>query len=220
MSEQIAVLEKLAEAVKSGNAESSKDLTKKALEMNLDPIVLIEEGLAKGLRAVGEAFGKGELFLTDLMFAAEAMKGAVLLVEPVLQSRNKQRKFKGSVLIGTVEGDIHDIGKSIVAATLEASGFNVIDLGSDVPNSIFLSKSEELKPDIVGMSALLSTTMLQQKLVTEGLASRGLREALKVMIGGAPVSAQWATEIGADAYGVDADDAAKKALQLVGESRQ
>lgn len=220
MSEQIAVLEKLAEAVKSGNAESSKDLTKKALEMNLDPIVLIEEGLAKGLRAVGEAFGKGELFLTDLMFAAEAMKGAVLLVEPVLQSRNKQRKFKGSVLIGTVEGDIHDIGKSIVAATLEASGFNVIDLGSDVPNSIFLSKSEELKPDIVGMSALLSTTMLQQKLVTEGLASRGLREALKVMIGGAPVSAQWATEIGADAYGVDADDAAKKALQLVGESCQ
>jgi len=220
MSEQAAVLEKLAEAVKSGNAESSKDLTKKALEMNLDPIVLIEEGLAKGLRAVGEAFGKGELFLTDLMCAAEAMKGSVLLVEPVLQSRNKQRKFKGSVLIGTVEGDIHDIGKSIVAATLEANGFNVIDLGSDVPNSIFLSKSEELKPDIVGMSALLSTTMLQQKLVTEGLASRGLREALKVMIGGAPVSAQWATEIGADAYGVDADDAAKKALQLVGESRQ
>jgi len=220
MSEQIAVLEKLAEAVKSGNAESSKDLTKKALEMNLDPIVLIEEGLAKGLRAVGEAFGKGELFLTDLMFAAEAMKGAVLLVEPVLQSRNKQRKFKGSVLIGTVEGDIHDIGKSIVAATLEANGFNVTDLGSDVPNSIFLSKSEELRPDIVGMSALLSTTMLQQKLVTEGLASRGLREALKVMIGGAPVSAQWATEIGADAYGVDADDAAKKALQLVGESCQ
>jgi corrinoid protein of di/trimethylamine methyltransferase len=219
MSQSTALLEELSEAVKSGNIEASKDVTKRALDLNVDPLVLIEQGLAKGLRTVGEAFGRGELFLTDLMFAAEAMKGAVSLVEPVLESKHKQREFKGVYVIGTVEGDIHDIGKSIVAATLEANGFKVIDLGADVPNSVFLTKSEELKPDILGMSALLSTTMLQQKLVAETLMTRGLRKNLKVMIGGAPVSADWATEIGADAYGVDANDAAKKALQLV-ETRQ
>ena len=215
MSQSNVLLEELSQAVKSGDVEASKDLTKKALDQNLDPLVLIEQGLAKGLRTVGEAFGRGELFLTDLMFAAEAMKAAVSLVEPILESKHKQREFRGVYLIGTVEGDIHDIGKSIVAATLEANGFKVIDLGADVPNSVFLTKSDELKPDILGMSALLSTTMLQQKLVAEALATRGLRKKLKVMVGGAPVSADWATEIGADAYGVDANDAAKKALQLV-----
>jgi len=215
MNQSSVLLEELSQAVKSGDVEASKDLTKKALDQNLDPLVLIEQGLAKGLRTVGEAFGRGELFLTDLMFAAEAMKAAVSLVEPILESKHKQREFRGVYLIGTVEGDIHDIGKSIVAATLEANGFKVIDLGADVPNSVFLTKSDELKPDILGMSALLSTTMLQQKLVAEALATRGLRKKLKVMVGGAPVSADWATEIGADAYGVDANDAAKKALQLV-----
>jgi corrinoid protein of di/trimethylamine methyltransferase len=219
MSQAASILEELSQAVKSGNIEGSKDLTRKALDLNVDPLVLIEQGLARGLRTVGEAFGRGELFLTDLMFAAEAMKGAVSLVEPVLESKHKHREFKGVYVIGTVEGDIHDIGKSIVAATLEANGFKVIDLGADVRNSVFLTKSEELKPDILGMSALLSTTMLQQKLVAEALLTRGLRKKLKVMIGGAPVSADWATEVGADAYGVDANDAAKKALQLVG-SRQ
>jgi len=215
MSQSTAILEQLSQAVKSGDVEASKDLTKKALDQNLDPLVLIEQGLAKGLRTVGEAFGRGELFLTDLMFAAEAMKAAVSLVEPILESKHKQREFRGVYVIGTVEGDIHDIGKSIVAATLEANGFKVIDLGADVPNSVFLTRSEELKPDILGMSALLSTTMLQQKIVAEALATRGLRKKLKVMVGGAPVSADWAAEIGADAYGVDANDAAKKALQLV-----
>jgi len=215
MSQSSPVLEELSQAVKAGDVEASKDLTKKALDQNLDPLVLIEQGLAKGLRAVGEAFGRGELFLTDLMFAAEAMKAAVSLVEPILESKHKQREFRGVYLIGTVEGDIHDIGKSMVAATLEANGFKVIDLGADVPSSVFLTRSEELKPDILGMSALLSTTMLQQKIVAEALLTRGLRKKLKVMVGGAPVSADWAAEIGADAYGVDANDAAKKALDLV-----
>ena len=210
-----AMLEDLCEAVRSGNIEESKNLTKRALDVDLDPIVVIEQGLAKGLRTIGEAFGRGEVFLTDLMFAAEGMKASMTLVDPVLRSKHKHREFRGTVLIGTVEGDIHDIGKSIVATTLQAHGFNVVDLGVDVPNTVFLSKSEELKPDIVAMSALLSTTMLHQKIVTEGLQKEGLRNQLKVMVGGAPVSSTWAAEIGADAYGVDANDAVKKACDLM-----
>ena len=135
-----AMLEELCEAVRSGNIEESKNLTKRALDANPDPIVVIEQGLAKGLRTIGEAFGRGEAFLTDLMFVAEAMKASMILVEPVLRSKHKQRQFRGAILIGTVEGDIHDIGKSIVAATLEAHGFNVVDLGTDVPSTTFLEK--------------------------------------------------------------------------------
>jgi len=215
MNDVNAVLEHLSQAVQAGDIDTCKDLTKKALDMNLDPLVLIEQGLARGLRTVGEAFGRGDLFLTDLMFAAEAMKTAVSLVEPVIESKHERREFRGAVLIGTVEGDIHDIGKSIVAATLEANGFNVTDLGVDVPNSTFLEKSEELKPDIVAMSALLSTTMSQQKVVTESLRKRALSKKVKVMVGAAPVSSDWAAQIGADAYGVDAVDAGRKALELV-----
>jgi corrinoid protein of di/trimethylamine methyltransferase len=214
----MAMLEELCEAVRSGNIEESKILTKRALDVDLDPIVVIEQGLAKGLRAVGEAFGRGEAFLTDLMFAAEAMKVSTSLVDPVLRSKHKQRQFRGTVLIGTVEGDIHDIGKSIVAATLEAHGFNVVDLGTDVPSTTFLEKATEMKPNILGMSALLSTTMPQQKTVIDGLVTQQLREMVKVMVGGAAVSPDWATEIGADAYGVDANDAAAKAIRLAGSS--
>jgi corrinoid protein of di/trimethylamine methyltransferase len=213
-----AILEELCEAVRSGNIEESKILTKRALNANPDPIVVIEQGLAKGLRTIGEAFGRGEAFITDLMFAAQAMKASMTLVDPVLRSKHKQRQFRGAILIGTVEGDIHDIGKSIVAATLEAHGFNVVDLGTDVPSATFLEKAMEMKPNILGMSALLSTTMPQQKTVIDGLVTQELREMVKVMVGGAPVSLDWATEIGADAYGVDANDAADKAIRLVGSS--
>ncbi len=215
MNDATAILERLCQSVKSGDTEACRDLTKSALDMDLDPIVVIEQGLAKGLRIVGEAFGRGEAYLTDLMFAAEAMKASASLVEPVLLSKHKQREFKGAVLIGTVEGDIHDIGKSIVAATLEAHGFNVVDLGVDVPSSTFVAKSGELKPNILGMSALLSTTMVQQKTVIEDLRAQGLKEKVRVIVGGAPVTADWAIEIGADSYGVDANDAVLKALQLV-----
>lgn len=219
MNDTTPILEQLCEAVKSGDVERCKVLTKRALDVDLDPIVVIEQGLARGLRTIGEAFGRGEAFLTDLMFAAEAMKASTSLVEPVLRSKQKQREYGGTVLIGTVEGDIHDIGKSIVAATLEAHGFKVVDLGTDVPSTTFVTKSSELAPNILAMSALLSTTMLQQKTVIDNLKTRGLKENVKVMVGGAPVSADWATEIGADAYGVDANDAAVKALELVGSSR-
>ena len=216
--DQTGMLDKLCQAVKSGDIEVSKDLTKRALDVDVDPILLIEQGLAKGLRMVGEAFGNGDAFLTDLMFAAEAMKASMSLVEPVLLSKHKQREFKGTVLIGTVEGDIHDIGKSIVAVTLEAHGFKISDLGADVPNSAFVTKAGELKPDILGMSALLSTTMIQQKAVVDELVKQQLRKKLKVIVGGAPVSSEWATEIGSDAYGSDANEAALQALKLVGSN--
>jgi corrinoid protein of di/trimethylamine methyltransferase len=167
------------------------------------------------MQIVGTKYEEGDLFIVDLMMAASSMKAAVELLEPHISTEMKEKTSVGKVLIGTVEGDVHDIGKTIVATLLTANGFEVIDLGNEVPTSKFIEKVNELKPDIVGMSALLTTTMLKMKEVIETLEKSNLRDRVKVLVGGAPVTQEFALKIGADAYGKDAEKAVKLARELV-----
>lgn len=209
-------LKKLRDAVMNYDVEGAVEAAKEVLEAGYDPLKALEQGLGEGLRVVGEKFGAGELWLPMLMAAAQAMKESLAVLEPAL-AKGASRKVLGKVVIGTVEGDIHDIGKSIVAAMLTANGFEVYDIGCDAPASKFIEKVKEVEPDIVGMSALITTTMPGIAEVIEALEKDGLKGKVKVMVGGAPVSATWAEKIGADAYGEDAMDAVSVAKNLLGK---
>lgn len=213
------IIEKLKFAVLEYNTEKAISAARDAINFGVDPLKAIEDGLAKGIREMGDKFANGEVFLTELAMAAETMKKALEVLEPELKKMGKERKTLGKVLLGTVSGDIHSIGKSIVAAMLSANGFDVYDIGEDVPAEKFVEKIRELKPDIVGLSALLSTTLLEQKVVIETLKREGLRNNVKVIIGGAPASKKWAEEIGADGYGADANEAVDLVKKLLGCSR-
>jgi len=210
------ILEKLRLAVLDYNSEEAVSAAKEVIKFKVDPLRAIEEGLAKGIREVGEKFANGEVFLPELIMAAETMKKALEVLEPELKRERKERKTLGKVLLGTVAGDIHSIGKTIVASMLTANGFEVYDIGEDVPAEKFVEKIKELKPDIVGLSGLLTTTLPEQRTVIETLKREGLREKVKVIIGGAPASREWAEEIGADGYGADASEAVKIAKKLLG----
>ncbi|MDH5438091.1 MAG: corrinoid protein [Candidatus Bathyarchaeota archaeon] len=210
------VLKKLKEAVMNYDVEGAVEASKEVIKTGSDPLKAIEQGLGEGLKIVGEKFGAGELFLPMLMIAAQAMKESLAVLEPAL-AKGVSRKVTGKVVIGTVEGDIHDIGKSIVAAMLTANGFEVHDIGCDVPTSKFIEKVKEVNPDIIGMSALLTTTMPKMTEVIDALKKEGLRGKVKVIVGGAPVSAAWAEQIGADTYGEDAMAAVDVAKKLVGK---
>ena len=214
MSEE-EIIEGLRRAVREYDPEMAREYAQKAVEVGIDPVKALEEGLAKALREIGDKFGRGEIFLTELVAAAQTMEaGAEILKKKILEAGRAE--YVGRFLIGTVEGDIHSLGKGIVAAMLMAAGFEVIDLGEDVPTEVFVEKVRELKPDILGLSALMTTTMAKQKEVIEALKAANLRDKVKVMVGGAPVTEEWAREIGADACGLDASDAVRKALQLLG----
>ncbi|MBS7620590.1 cobalamin-dependent protein, partial [Candidatus Bathyarchaeota archaeon] len=173
------VLNKLVNSVLSYDPEAAVKAAEEALQKGIDPVEAIEEGLAKGVRIVGERFGAGEAFLTELVIAAEAMKQAIKVLEPAILKSAREKKTLGKVLIGTVEGDIHDIGKNIVSTLLMVAGFEVIDLGVDVPAEKFVEKVKEVKPEIVGMSALMTTTMAKMADVIEALKREGLREKVK-----------------------------------------
>jgi len=209
------ILQKLSDSVIEGNSEAAKKWATEALNARLDPLEAIENGLAKGLRDVGGKFERGEMFLMQLILSGEAMKAGVQILKPEILKQQKELKGVGTILIGTVEGDIHDIGKSIVSAMLTADGFDVVDLGVDVPDQVFVEKTKEIKPRILGLSALMTTTRTKQKDVIDALQRAGLRDTVKVLVGGATVTPEWAEEIGADAYGDDAVDATKKARQLL-----
>jgi len=211
----VGILDELSNSVLDGNPEAAKKSAIEALNAKLDPLEAIEKGLAKGLREVGDRFEKGEMFLMQLILGGEAMKAGLEVLKPELLKQQKQMTPLGKFLIGTVEGDIHDIGKTIVSAMLLAEGFDVVDIGIDVPNQVFVEKTRKEKPHIVGMSALMTTTRTKQKEVIEVLKRAQLRDDVKVMIGGAAVTADWAKEIGADAYGEDAVDAVRKARELM-----
>jgi corrinoid protein of di/trimethylamine methyltransferase len=210
-----SIFQRLAETITNYDPEGAKALTKEALAIGIQPLRIIEDGLTKGLRRVGEQFGRHELFLPDLVMAAEAMKAALSILEPELSGKGERRSLIGRVLIGTVEGDVHDIGKSIVAAVLTAGGFEVIDLGVDVKASAFVEKVGELKPDILGLSALLSTTVLKQREVAEALTAAGLRSGVKLIVGGAAVTEEWAGKIGADGFARDAFGALEVSKRLL-----
>jgi len=214
MSEEL--FEAMKQSVIDGDEERATELAQQALAQELDPLEAINDGFVPGISYVGEQFGLGEMFLPDLMLAAEAMKAAVAVLEPEMERRGTQRQMLGKVVLGTVKGDIHEIGKNLVATMLSASGFEVFDLGVDVPFEKFAQKAREVNADIVGVSALLTTTMVGQKAVIEALADMGLRPKVKVMVGGAPVTKSWAEEIGADGFSEDAMGAVTLAKKLMG----
>ena len=210
------VFNELMNTVTDFDPDRAVTVAKKALRMGADPIEAIEKGLAKGLRTVGERFERGELFLMHLATAAEATRKAIdEVLKPEIVKRKLKMKGLGTIVIGTVEGDIHDIGKSLVVAMLFAAGFNVYDIGVNVSTEDFVKKVSELKPDIVAASALLSTTLPAQRRLIEALKACGIRDKVKVIVGGAPVTEEWAKEIGADGCAEDAPGAVKLVKRLL-----
>jgi len=213
MSEKL--FEAMAQSIVDGEDEVAVELARQAIAEGIDPLEAINNGFIVGVNQVGEAFSCGDAFLPELVMAGEAMKAAVNVLEPELARRGTQRTMLGKVVIGTVEGDIHDIGKTLVATMLAASGFEVYDLGVDVPITTMAGKAREVSADIVAVSALLTTTMVRQRDVIEALEDMGLGD-VKVMVGGAPVTRSWMEEIGADGYSEDAIGAVAVAKELMG----
>jgi len=208
-----------ADAVLRGDEELAEQLASKALEQGLPVLDVIENGFVKGIREVGRLWEQGELFLPELVMGAEAMKRAMAVLQPeLLKGQEKKVSELRRIVIGTIHGDIHDIGKTLVATMLSANGFEVTDLGADVPVERFVEEALKLEADCIAISALLTTTMPGQKSVVEELKKRSLREKVKVMVGGAPCSAEWAEEIGADGYAPDAVSAVSLARELIGAS--
>lgn len=205
----------MAQSIIDGETEDAEALARQAVEQGIDPLQAINQGFVVGLDEVGEQFGCGEMFLPDLVQAAEAMKAAVAILEPEMARLGAAREMLGKVVIGTVEGDIHDIGKTLVATMLSAAGFQVYDMGVNVPTMTLVEKVREVEADIVGVSALLTTTMTKQRDVIEALDDMGLRPQVKVMVGGAPVTEDWVNAIGADGYNKDAVGAVTVAKKLM-----
>jgi len=210
-----AVFQAMAQSIIDGDAEESERLAKQSIKDGINPLDAINQGYVLGVNHVGQQFGCGEMYLPDLVLAGEAMKAAVGVLEPEIARLGVERQILGTVVIGTVEGDIHDIGKTLVATMLSGSGFRVYDLGVNVPVKRFVEKAQEVKADVVAMSALLTTTMVKQKAVIDELQKAGLRSQIKVMVGGAPVTREWAEQIGADGTSEDAISAVNVAKKLV-----
>lgn len=209
-----SILKQAAEAVINRDEELAKQIAKSALAEGLDPLQLITDGFCAGITEVGNLFEQGDLFLPDLILSSQSMESAVAILKEALPKGYEDKK--GVVVIGTVEGDIHDIGKGIVISLLAANGFEVHDLGRDVPTKTFIEKAQELNARIIGTSCLLTTTMNGQKQLEEELRKAGIRERFKTMVGGAPVTQRWADKIGADAYAENAVEAVQKAIELMG----
>lgn len=206
-------LAKIAEALIEGDAPQVKRLTETALTAGTSPLDIVNNGLIKGMDVVGEKFRKMEISVPEVLISARAMHTSLELLKPLLSEHGVQAC--GTFMIGTVKGDIHDIGKNLVVMLMEGAGFNVIDLGVDVPASTFVDKIREHNPDIVGMSALLTVTMQEMGDIITLIETEGLRETITIMVGGAPVTQDFADTIGADAYGEDARDAVEKAKALL-----
>ena len=209
----MSTLDDLRQNVIDGNAAGVPGLVKQALNESRPPEQILNEGLISGMAEVGRLFEEGEFFVPEMLIAARAMKAGLELLRPHLAAANV--KAVGKVIIGTVQGDLHDIGKNLVGMMLEGAGFEVVDLGTDVSPDKFVAAVKEHQPDLVGCSALLTTTMPKMKTTIEALTEAGLRGSVKVMIGGAPVTEKYAAEIGADLYAPDASSAANRAKQAV-----
>jgi corrinoid protein of di/trimethylamine methyltransferase len=210
-----SILNSITTALIQGEAEEVIRLTAQALEARVDPIDIINHGLVPGMDAVGEKYASGEYFLPHLMVAGSAMQQAMEQLEPVLQEHEQQYSSVGTVVIGTVKGDIHEIGKTLVATLLSANGFEVHDLGVDVPTEKFIEKIKESNADILGLSALLTTTMTMQREIIQRLVEADLQGKVLVLVGGAPVTQEWAESIQADGYAEDAMGAVRMAKSLM-----
>jgi len=209
--------ERIKRAIVVGNRDDAEILAKEAIQRDFNLMEVIEKGYIKGIQRVGELWEKGEYFLPELITGAECMKAAISILEPEIKKSEIRKRFKGKIVIGTVEGDIHDIGKNLVAAMLAANGFEVFDLGADVRLEKFIEEANREKADLICLSALLTTTMLGQKRVVELAKERNLRSRFKILVGGAPVSQKWAEDIMADGYGENAMAAVKVAQRLMGK---
>lgn len=210
------LLQAMAQSILDGDEEEAEALARQAVEQGIDPLEAIDQGFLIGVNEVGDQYSCGDMFLPDLVLAGEAMKAAVAVLEPIMEQQGTSREMLGTVVLGTVQGDIHDIGKTLVGTMLAAAGFKVHDLGVDVPAETFIAKTRDEKANIVGLSALLTTTMVNQKAVIDALEEAGLRDQVKVMVGGAPVTGGWADEIGADGHSEDAIGAVAVAKRLLG----
>ncbi|HEY5112575.1 MAG TPA: corrinoid protein [Coriobacteriia bacterium] len=206
----------MKQSVVDGEDDLAAELAQKGLDAGLAPGDILDKGFVKGIEEVGDLFGRGEFFLPELVQGAEAMKAAVAVLQPALDAAGSERTTLGVAVAGTVAGDIHEIGKTIVCSMLSAAGFTVTDVGCDVPVVTFVEKVKEMKPDLLLLSALLTTTMPNQQKTIEALKAAGLRDGVKVMIGGAPTTRAWADEIGADGYAEDAIEAVTMANTILG----
>ena len=205
-----------AKAIVDGDAENAANLAKRGLDEGIDPLTLLDQGFVPGINEVGDLFSKGKIFIPGLMKSAAAMEKATEIINAAIPQG--EEIAQGRVVLATVQGDVHDIGKTIVVALFKANGLEVLDLGRNVPNAKIIEEAEKFGADIIGTSTLLTTTMVLQKELEEELKIAGLREKYKTIIGGAPVTRRWADRIGADAYAHDASDGVKKVKELIKKS--
>lgn len=214
--ERTNLLSELAKAVTEGRAEVVQELASQGLDAGLAPLEMITQGMTPAVQGIGDRFGRGEAWLPELVMAGNAVMAGLEVLQPAMSAEDADQQKLGTLLIGTVAGDVHTIGKDIISSLCMANGFSVLDLGVDVSSETIVRKVIELKPDLLGLSSLMTTTMLKQKEVVDMLNEAGVRHHVKVMVGGAPVTAAWAEEIGADGYAADAVGAVRLCRQLVG----
>jgi len=208
-------LEKIKEAIIELNDETAKELVAKAIKENIDPQEILTKGLIAGMKAVGNLFARKEYFVPEILLASEAFYAGFSIIKPLIKPSTTKQPAK--IIIGVVEGDIHDIGKNIVKVLMEASGYEIIDLGQDVPTKKFIDTVAKEKPAILALSSLMTTTMIHMEGIIQGLEDRKLRNNVKVIIGGAPVNEEFSRKINADAYGKDAAEAVKLIEKLASE---
>ena len=213
------IFEDLLRAIVDMDEEGGKRAAAKLIEEKIDPVEGIEKGLSKGMKIIGEKFNKSEIYLPEMMMAADVFTSVMEILKPHISAETLDKMKQGTVVIGTVKGDIHAIGKDITAMLLETAGFTVHNLGVDVATSTFIEEARKVKADIIGLSSLLTTTMPSQKDVIDILKETGERDKYTILIGGAPTSQDWANEIGADGYGETAERAVSLALEFVGKKR-
>ncbi|CDD90983.1 b12 binding domain protein [Bacteroides intestinalis CAG:315] len=211
----MADLKLLFEAILKGKQKDAVEITQQAINENIAPKELIDNYLIKAMEEIGSRFEQQKAFVPELLMAGRAMKSSLILLQPLLKGGDEKSGL-GTVVIGTVKGDLHDIGKNLVGSMFEGCGFQVIDLGVDADSDKFISAVKEHQPDVIGLSALLTTTMPYMKTIIDALEEAGLRQQVKVMVGGAPVSAGFAAEIGADGYSDSANSAVVRAKELLG----
>jgi 5-methyltetrahydrofolate--homocysteine methyltransferase len=206
------ILKDIARTLENGDSTAVKELLRKALALDIPPETILNDGLVKGMEVVGKKFKENEIFIPEVLIASRAMKSAMNIIKPFLIEEGSQSK--GKIVLGTVKGDLHDIGKNIVSILLESEGYEIIDIGIDVPKEKFIDVLRKENPDILGMSALLTTTMSYMRDVIEAVRAEGFKKHIKIIVGGAPITQSFADEIGADSYAPEAISAVALVIDI------
>ena len=209
------LMENIVRSIIDGDQVKAQENAREALNINIDPLEVVESGFSRGMAFVGESYERGESYLPELLMAAATFNAAMEILEPEIEAQNKEIAKAGTVLLGTVKGDVHDLGKNIVAMVLETNGFSVVDIGVDVPSLNFIEEAKNVKADVIALSSLMTTTMPAQREIIEILKEKNLRDEYFVIVGGGPVSEEWAERIGADGFGKTAVDAVELIKKLL-----